>query len=462
MSGQRAFHKKAARHRAGLARSSPATRQRPGRGSRSTTDRHAFPLRSKRYRPEAVGVVSPAALSVSAALGSGGVLPDEQTLARTWNRGICINHSSQTLNDAVTFRIVRPYRNVFKLLPLCVSEAGVHAAKHAFAAGHADSFKRPTKRFGGVAMHRFLTVAALGTVTLMLAACGTSDRPVDRAGGAAVKPETGAAIGVFGGVGAILGALIGAAVGGGTGYAPTKDRRSRQARLAVTLGRGLRRPARLISRSISPSALPPTLRAAGLDGSEDLVPVLDRGRYGRMRRAPGCAQFVWCRAPGPAGSAGAAARRWPQRRCHWFHTWYPHRAQRLRRPGAWSHPTRRTAGPAQRRPHHRGGLMFLRLGERAVEQRRPAPEARARSGWSREGWRVSTAAARIAGACGSKRRRRGPCRPPPALKGLRRFRGGGQIVRPMDQQEVQIVGADRLERSSRPSPRYGRGRSCSA
>jgi osmotically inducible lipoprotein OsmB len=76
------------------------------------------------------------------------------------------------------------------------------------------------KTFGGVPMHRFLAVAALSAAVSMLSACGTSDRPLDRAGGgAAVGAGTGAAIGaIFGGVGAIPGALIGAAVGGGTGY----------------------------------------------------------------------------------------------------------------------------------------------------------------------------------------------------------------------------------------------------
>jgi hypothetical protein len=74
-------------------------------------------------------------------------------------------------------------------------------------------------RKGNVPMSR-LTMAALAALSLTLAACGTSDRPVDRAGGgAAVGAGTGAAIGaIFGGVGAIPGALIGAAVGGGTGY----------------------------------------------------------------------------------------------------------------------------------------------------------------------------------------------------------------------------------------------------
>jgi osmotically inducible lipoprotein OsmB len=69
------------------------------------------------------------------------------------------------------------------------------------------------------AMKSVYAMAMIGAV-LSFGACGSSDRPVDRAGGgAAVGAGTGAAIGaVFGGVGAIPGALIGAAVGGGTGY----------------------------------------------------------------------------------------------------------------------------------------------------------------------------------------------------------------------------------------------------
>jgi len=67
-----------------------------------------------------------------------------------------------------------------------------------------------------------LTLAAL---LLGLAACGTSERPVDRAGGGAgVGAASGAAIGLlFGGIGAIPGALIGAAVGGTTGAVTTDD-----------------------------------------------------------------------------------------------------------------------------------------------------------------------------------------------------------------------------------------------
>ena len=65
---------------------------------------------------------------------------------------------------------------------------------------------------------------AIATLVFGLAACGTSERPVDRAGGGAgVGAASGAAIGaLFGGIGIIPGALIGGAVGGATG-AVTKD-----------------------------------------------------------------------------------------------------------------------------------------------------------------------------------------------------------------------------------------------
>lgn len=57
-----------------------------------------------------------------------------------------------------------------------------------------------------------------------LAACGSSERPVDRAGGGAgIGAASGAAIGaLFGGIGIIPGALIGGAVGGTAG-AVTKE-----------------------------------------------------------------------------------------------------------------------------------------------------------------------------------------------------------------------------------------------
>ncbi len=70
-----------------------------------------------------------------------------------------------------------------------------------------------------------LAKSALLATSLALAACGTSERPVDRAGGgAAIGAASGAAIGAaFGGIGIIPGALIGGAVGGTTG-AVTRDK----------------------------------------------------------------------------------------------------------------------------------------------------------------------------------------------------------------------------------------------
>lgn len=65
----------------------------------------------------------------------------------------------------------------------------------------------------------------LACTFIALAACGSSERPVDRAGGgAAVGAASGAAIGaIFGGIGAIPGALIGGAVGATTGVV-TQDK----------------------------------------------------------------------------------------------------------------------------------------------------------------------------------------------------------------------------------------------
>jgi osmotically inducible lipoprotein OsmB len=66
---------------------------------------------------------------------------------------------------------------------------------------------------------RLYAATLILTTACVLSACGSSDRPVDRAaGGAGIGAGAGAAVGLlFGGIGAIPGALIGGAVGGTTG-----------------------------------------------------------------------------------------------------------------------------------------------------------------------------------------------------------------------------------------------------